>query len=65
MPNRVLITITVGIFITIIAWFSLVAVFLTIPAIKNKYEKAQHIFGKVFGGLLMALGLRVIVSTGE
>jgi len=65
MPSRVLITITVGIFVTIVGWFSLVAIFLTVPAIRSRYEKAQHIFGKIFGGLLIALGLKVIVSTGE
>jgi RhtB (resistance to homoserine/threonine) family protein len=40
-------------------WFSLVAVFLTQKRMRSIFERFQGIFNKTFGGLLIALGIKV------
>ncbi len=45
-----------------ILWFSLVAAFLTQPRIRHIFEKFQTVFNKVFGGLLVALGIKIAIS---
>lgn len=46
----------------IILWFSLVAVFMTQARIRGVFEKFQNIFNKTFGGLLIALGVKVALA---
>lgn len=43
-------------------WFTLVSIFLTQKRIRSSYEKFQNIFNKTFGGLLIALGIKVAIS---
>lgn len=45
-----------------ILWFSLVAIFLTQPKIRSVFEKFQNVFNKVFGGLLIALGIKIALT---
>ncbi|OGH84988.1 MAG: amino acid transporter [Candidatus Magasanikbacteria bacterium RIFOXYC12_FULL_33_11] len=40
-------------------WFSLVAIFFTHKKVKSSFDKFQGVFNKVFGGLLVALGIKV------
>ncbi len=40
-------------------WFALVAVFFTQKKIRSVFERFQGVFSKVFGGLLIALGIKV------
>lgn len=44
-------------------WFALVATVLSVPNFKNKFLKASHIIDRVFGGLLIALGIKIAVSS--
>ncbi|MBP9771289.1 LysE family transporter [Candidatus Gracilibacteria bacterium] len=45
-----------------IIWFSLVSVFFTQKKVRNVFEKFQNIFNRTFGGLLIALGVKVALS---
>jgi len=45
-----------------IAWFSLVAFFLTQTPIREKYQSMQGIINKMFGGILVALGIKIAIS---
>lgn len=44
------------------AWFSLVAVMLTHQRIRGVYERFQGIFSKIFGALLVGLGLKIALT---
>ena len=48
--------------ISTIAWFSLVAIMLTQPRIREIYERFQGFLGKTFGTLLVVLGVKVALS---
>jgi RhtB (resistance to homoserine/threonine) family protein len=43
-------------------WFSLVAIFFTQKRIQRIFHKFQKVFSQVFGGLLVAIGLKIIFS---
>ena len=43
-------------------WFSFVSIVLTNPIIKNKFLKVSHIVEKVTGGILIALGIKVLLE---
>jgi RhtB (resistance to homoserine/threonine) family protein len=43
-------------------WFSLVAIFFTHPRIRRIFDRFQNAFNKVFGGLLILLGLRIAIT---
>lgn len=45
-----------------IVWFSLVAIFLTQEKIRTAFGKYQGLFNKTFGGLLIALGIKVALT---
>ncbi len=45
-----------------IMWFSLVAIFFTHEKIYNLYGKFQNAINKLFGGILIAIGLRIALS---
>lgn len=49
--------------VSIMLWFSLVAVFLSQKRLRAIFEKYQNIFSKTFGGLLIALGIKVALTT--
>lgn len=61
-PAWVLWVIAVWIVSTIVIWFSIVAVFLTIPKVQNLYSKVQHYLNKIFGAILIGFGIKVISS---
>lgn len=44
------------------AWFTLVATALSHQAVKNRFAAAQHRVEKVFGAVLIALGVKIAVS---
>lgn len=43
-------------------WFSLVATFFTEKRIRAIFEKFQNMFNKIFGGLLIAFGIKVALT---
>ncbi|MFC1749651.1 LysE family translocator [Pseudomonadota bacterium] len=47
---------------TIMAWFSLVAVFVTNKHIRGVYERFQKAINRTLGGFLVMLGLKIAVS---
>jgi RhtB (resistance to homoserine/threonine) family protein len=49
-------------FVMTFAWFALVAVLLSLERIRNAFAKAQHKIERVFGVLLVALGIKVALS---
>lgn len=44
-------------------WFGAVALALSHPVIKNRFTKVQHYLERFFGACLIALGIKVAVST--
>jgi RhtB (resistance to homoserine/threonine) family protein len=50
---------------TIVAWFSLVAVFMTNKHIRAIYSRFQKAINKTLGGFLVLLGLKIAVSGKE
>ena len=44
------------------AWFAIVAIVFSQPIVKEKFGKVQHHVEKVFGLLLIALGIKVALS---
>ena len=44
-------------------WFSLVALFLSHPRFRALFERFQSIFNKTLGGLLIALGIKVALTS--
>lgn len=53
---------TVIMFLEQAAWFSLVAIFFTHKKVVGVFNKFQSTFNKIFGGLLVALGIKVALS---
>ncbi|HOX40928.1 MAG TPA: LysE family transporter [bacterium] len=46
-------------------WFGLVALVFSNPRIKQSFSRVQHHFEKVFGALLIALGIKVALSKAK
>jgi len=44
-------------------WFAFVSEFLSLSIIKRRFEKIQDFFSRIMGGLLIALGLRIALSS--
>lgn len=64
-PDTPIIVVGIASFIMIFNtffWFSLVALFLTQPKIRSVFEKFQNVFNKIFGGLLVALGIKIALT---
>ena len=61
-PSYVLGIIGVIVILQTMLWFSFVATILTHNKVRSVFEKYQNIFNKTFGGLLVALGLKVALS---
>lgn len=61
-PFSILIIISLmSIFLTIM-WFIIVALFFTQTAVQKKFNQFQSVFNKIFGGLLIALALKIAFS---
>lgn len=46
-------------------WFSLVSLFFSNAGVKNRVQKYQHYIEKVTGGVLIALGIKVALTSRE
>ena len=46
-------------------WFSLVATILSYKTIKSKFSMFQHYFEKIFGVILIALGVKIALSNSK
>ncbi len=45
-----------------LVWFSIVAIGLSHPIIKKKFNNIQHYFSKACGAVLLAIGIKVAIS---
>ncbi|MEK7461987.1 MAG: LysE family transporter [Patescibacteria group bacterium] len=63
IPVSVVGTISLLMVIDTMVWFSLVAVFFTNPLVQAKFDSYQSAFNKVFGSLLILLGLKIAFSS--
>ncbi len=57
-----LIILTILMFFEQAGWFSLVAIFFTQKRVQNVFSRFQSTFNKIFGGLLVALGIKIALS---
>ncbi len=61
-PTLVLAVVSLEMILMTIIWFMCVSIFFTQPKVQTVFNKFQKIFNKIFGGLLMALGVKIAVS---
>ena len=61
-PVFVLWIISTMMVINIILWFSLVSIFLTQQKVRNTFNKFQTVFNKIFGSLLIGLGIKIALD---
>lgn len=61
-PAYVLITASAIMIINTALWFSLVSIFFTQKRVQNIFNKFQGTFNKIFGGLLVALGIKIALT---
>lgn len=61
-PAPLLVIVSIIMIINTAAWFALVAIFLTQRRIRGIFERFQNAFHKIFGGLLIALGVKIAVT---
>ena len=61
-PSLVLVVLSMIMIVNTILWFSLVSIFFTQKRIRNVFNRFQGIFNKVFGGLLIGLGIKVALA---
>lgn len=61
-PAYVLLTASVIMIINTALWFSLVSIFFTQKRVQNVFDKFQGVFNKIFGGLLVALGIKIALT---
>jgi RhtB (resistance to homoserine/threonine) family protein len=61
-PWQTLLAASIIMIINQVAWFSLVAIFFTQSSVRKIFERFQNRFNKVFGGLLILLGLRIALA---
>lgn len=60
--TNTLIIISVALVLNTMLWFAFVSVFLTQNRIRKVYNRYQGYFSKFFGGVLIALGLKIAFS---
>lgn len=61
-PFHILAILSMIMIINTALWFSLVAIFFTQKNIRSIFNKFQGIFNKVFGSILIALGIKVALA---
>ncbi|MBI2463512.1 LysE family transporter [Candidatus Peregrinibacteria bacterium] len=61
-PSQIMAILSVIMIVDTMLWFSLVAIFFTQKKIRSSFERYQNIFNKTFGGLLIALGVKVALT---
>lgn len=62
MPLHQILVYGVWIMILQFAWFALVAMLLSRPAISRYFKKSGHYIDRVLGGAMIALGVKVLAS---
>lgn len=62
-PHYIVLIASVIMVINTMLWFTLVAILMTRPEIRDIFIKFKNVFNKIFGVLLIALGVKVALST--
>jgi len=62
-PVYVIIILAVLMIATAMGWFTLVAIFFTQSQIRNTFLKFEIIFNRIFGSLLIALGIKIALAS--
>ena len=62
-PLHIVVIIAVIMVITAMVWFTVVSVFFTQKHIRNGFMKIETIMNKVFGGLLIILGIKIALAS--
>ena len=65
LPAYVLAIVSLIMVVDTMLWFSLVSIFFTHSRIQKTFNRFQGIFNKTFGGLLVALGIKVALAGRE
>lgn len=61
-PHHIMVLLGIIMMVNTAIWFSLVAIFFTQKRIQHFYSQFQRIFNRIFGGVLIAIGLKIIFS---
>lgn len=61
-PPAIVATMSLIMVLNTILWFSFVALLMTQKRMRSAFSRFQGIFNKVFGGLLIAIGLKIAFS---
>lgn len=62
VPLNIQLVISGVMVMNVMIWFSLVAVFFSQKRIQRVFFKFQKVFSRIFGGLLVAIGLKIIFT---
>lgn len=62
LPSHILIFASTIMVINTILWFCLVSIFFSQKRVQSVFERFQNAFTKVFGGLLVALGIKLALT---
>ncbi len=52
-------------FVLTLSWFTLVAIAISHPIVKNRFLSVSHYVEKTMGAILIALGIKVALSSGK
>jgi RhtB (resistance to homoserine/threonine) family protein len=62
-PGYIIFVMALLMIATAMGWFTLVAIFFTQSHIRNTFLKFEKIFNKIFGGLLIVLGIKIALTS--
>lgn len=63
LPPRVTFAVPVLVFVVEAGWYAMVALVLSSPMPRGKYLKAKVLLNRIAGGLLGALGIKLVLSS--
>jgi len=61
-PSYIVVIIALIMILTAITWFSIVALFFTQKKVQDTFFKFEKLINKVFGGLLILLGIKIALT---
>lgn len=64
-PGHVLLFVSFIMMVNTFLWFALVSVFFTQKHVRRIYERFQNIFNKIFGGVLILIGIKLLLTRNK
>lgn len=61
-PRAVIVIAGIMMIVNTMVWFSIVAIVMTQPRVREIFHRFENLFNKTFGGLLIVLGIKVALS---